>query len=201
VDELLGKEEIVIKSLGAFLEGVGPFSGATISGEGRVILLLDPTLLREAAVSLTAPPAPPEESSDERPRVLLVDDSVSIRKFVGQMLEKAGFQVFTAVDGHDALQQLVDLPVDAIITDLEMPRVNGYALIEDLRRRSATRDVPVIVLTTRAGEKHVSLAERLGVRHYVAKPVDEQSFVRLIEAVVTADTALAGAGRAGALTE
>jgi chemosensory pili system protein ChpA (sensor histidine kinase/response regulator) len=198
VDELLGKEEIVIKSLGVFLEGVGPFSGATISGEGRVILLLDPTLLREAAAQ--GPAGSPElvirpaETDEERPRVMLVDDSVSIRKFVGQMLEKAGFHVVTAVDGQDALQQLVAQRVDVIVTDLEMPRVNGYVLIEDLRRRAVTREVPVIVLTTRAGDKHVRLAERLGVRHYVAKPVDEQSFVQLVRlAVTTAEPTFAGA--------
>src|SRR4029453_6167524 len=92
VDELLGKEEIVIKSLGAFLEGVGPFSGATISGEGRVILLLAPTLLGEAAAGGPAESAEPIRAvspGEEGPRVMLVDDSVSIRKFVGQMLEKA----------------------------------------------------------------------------------------------------------------
>ncbi len=204
VDELLGKEEIVIKTLGAFLEGAGPFSGATISGEGRVILLLDPTLLRESA-SLVGPSAPDGaraavEPIEERPCVMLVDDSISIRKFVGQMLEKAGFRVVTAVDGHDALQQLTDVTVDVIVTDLEMPRVNGYALIEDLRRRPATREVPVVVLTTRAGDKHVSLARRLGVRHYVAKPVDEQSFVRLIESIATPQAALAGSGSVGILT-
>lgn len=212
VDELLGKEEIVIKSLGTFLEGVGPFSGATISGEGRVILLLDPTFLREAAPAAAAATplglrpgaAPTSEGEEERPRVLLVDDSVSIRKFVGQMLEKAGFRVFTAVDGHDALRQLMDLTVDVVVTDLEMPRINGYALIEDLRRRSGTRDLPVIVLTTRAGAKHVSLARRLGVNHYVAKPVDEQNFVRLVAAVTAApaeEATLAGSDRAGALAE
>ena len=203
VDELLGKEEIVIKSLGALLEGVGPFSGATISGEGRVILLLDPTRLREAAA--TAPlvagvgAREEEREAESRTRVLLVDDSVSIRKFVGQMLEKAGFDVLTAVDGHDAIQQLTEQTVDVVITDLEMPRVNGYALIEDMRRRATTREIPVIVLTTRAGAKHVGLAQRLGVRHYVAKPVDEQSFIRLVGSVTTAPAAaLALSGRSGA---
>jgi len=210
VDELLGKEEIVIKPLGEFLEHVGPFSGATISGEGRVILLLDPTLLREAAARTgeaveqgehrSAPRA--IEPSVEGLRVMLVDDSVSIRKFVGQMLEKAGLRVFTAVDGHDALQQLLDLTVDVVVTDLEMPRVNGYALIEDLKRRTATRDVPIVVLTSRAGEKHVGLARRLGVRHYATKPVDEQSFVRLVESAATqsasgGDVALVGASQGG----
>jgi chemosensory pili system protein ChpA (sensor histidine kinase/response regulator) len=202
VDELLGKEEIVIKSLGALLDGVGPFSGATISGEGRVILLLDPTLLREAAsrmpTALTRESADaPRAVVDTRPTVMLVDDSVSIRKFVGQMLEKAGFRVVTAVDGHDALQQLVEQTVDVVVTDLEMPRLNGYALIEDLRRRPATREVPVIVMTTRAGEKHAALARRLGVRHYVTKPVDEQSFVRIVGSVAAGERALEGSARAG----
>jgi chemosensory pili system protein ChpA (sensor histidine kinase/response regulator) len=211
VDELLGKEEIVIKSLGALLDGVGPFSGATISGEGRVILLLDPTLLREAAsrmpTALTRESADaPRAVVDTRPTVMLVDDSVSIRKFVGQMLEKAGFRVVTAVDGHDALQQLVEQTVDLVVTDLEMPRLNGYALIEDLRRRPATREVPVIVMTTRAGEKHAALARRLGVRHYVTKPVDEQSFVRIVGSVAAGERAfegpaLAGSARAGSLVE
>jgi chemosensory pili system protein ChpA (sensor histidine kinase/response regulator) len=88
---------------------------------------------------------------------MLVDDSVSVRKFVGQMLEKAGFRVVTAIDGQDALQQLVELTVDVVVTDLEMPRLNGYALIKDLRRRPATREMPVIVMTSRAGEKHAAL--------------------------------------------
>ena len=204
VDELLGKEEIVIKSLGAFLEGVGPFSGATISGEGRVILLVDPTMLREAVAAVTSVPAAPisedceTEVTPERRCILLVDDSVSIRKFVGQMLDKAGFRVITAIDGHDALQRLTEHPVDVVITDLEMPRVNGYALIEDLRRRSSTREVPVIVLTTRAGAKHAELARRLGVSHYVAKPVEERSFVRLVESVSAASAgALAMSGHVG----
>ncbi|MEX2224515.1 MAG: Hpt domain-containing protein [Candidatus Rokuibacteriota bacterium] len=206
VDDLLGKEEIVIKSLGALLEGAGPFSGATISGEGRVILLLDPTHLREAAsrkpsFAARTPRADAARAGDPiegRPRVMLVDDSVSIRKFVGQMLEKAGFHVITAVDGQDALQQLMDVSVDVVVTDLEMPRLNGYALIEDLRRRSSTREVPVVVMTTRAGDKHVSLARRLGVHHYVTKPVDEQSFVRIVESIAVGErtfgSALAGSG-------
>ena len=211
VDELLGKEEIVIKSLGSLLERVGPFSGATISGEGRVILLLDPTLLREAAARVPAALAresarPSLEGADTRPTVMLVDDSVSVRKFVGQMLEKEGFRVVTAIDGQEALQQLVELTVDVVVTDLEMPRLNGYALIEDLRRRPATREMPVIVMTSRAGEKHVALARRLGVRHYVTKPVDEQSFVRIVESVAAGErafegSALAGSAHAGSLVE
>jgi chemosensory pili system protein ChpA (sensor histidine kinase/response regulator) len=112
-----------------------------------------------------------------------VDDSVSVRKFVGQMLERAGFAVVTANDGADALQCLADESFEVIVTDLEMPRLNGYELLRDLRRRPATRQTPVIVLTTRAGEKHVNLARQLGVQHYMAKPVDEQAFVRLVDSL------------------
>jgi len=200
VDELIGKEEIVVKSLGDFLEGTGPFVGATISGEGRVILLLDPTRLLELARTMetgrSVPSVAVSRAAGEEisRRVLLVDDSVSVRRFVGQMLEKAGFSVVTAVDGQDALERLTAITVDVIITDLEMPRVNGYALIEDLRRRPATRDVPIVVLTTRAGEKHQSLARRLGIRHYVTKPVDEQAFVGLVESILSPARELAAHG-------
>jgi chemosensory pili system protein ChpA (sensor histidine kinase/response regulator) len=200
VDELGGKEEIVIKSLGGLLEGVGPFTAATISGEGRVILVLDPGRLVELGEGSArgiavggrtaadeAGPVRARPPADGGRRVLLVDDSISVRKFVGHMLERAGFRVLTANDGAEALQQLTETAVDVVVTDLEMPRVNGYELIEDLRRRPATRNVPVVVLTTRAGEKHVSLARRLGVQHYVSKPEDEHAFVGLIEL-------LAGAG-------
>jgi chemosensory pili system protein ChpA (sensor histidine kinase/response regulator) len=113
--------------------------------------------------------------------VLLVDDSISVRKFVGAMLDKAGFAVTTAHDGAEALARLGESEFDVMVTDLEMPRLNGYELLEDLRRRPATRELPVVVLTTRSGEKHQSLARRLGVSHYVTKPVSEDAFVRLIE--------------------
>jgi chemosensory pili system protein ChpA (sensor histidine kinase/response regulator) len=200
VDELLGKQEIVIKRLGSFLEGVGPFVGATVTGEGRVILLLDPARLLEATGP--ARPKPLPAAADSRPaaspalarrRVLLVDDSVSVRKFVGQMLERAGFKVTSANDGVEALDRLsADLTVDVVVTDLEMPRLNGYELIRDLKRRPGMRGVPIVVLTTRAGSKHVALARQLGVEHYVTKPVDEKAFVQLIESLTAAEPAVAG---------
>jgi chemosensory pili system protein ChpA (sensor histidine kinase/response regulator) len=192
VDEFLLKEEIVIKSLGGFLQGIGPFSGATVTGEGRVILLLDALKLLEMSLAAPALQALDEEpprvtsvpsAADGQRRVLLVDDSVSVRKFVGGMLERAGFRVVAARDGAEALQQLAESPVDVVVTDLEMPRLNGYELIRDLNREPTTCGLPVVVLTTRAGAKHVNLARELGVEHYVAKPVDEASFVQLIESL------------------
>lgn len=200
VDELLGKSEIVIKNLGAFLEGAGPWAGATVTGEGRVILLLDPTRLveswRGAASGVGVPrPAPPRSDAPRgsAPRVLLVDDSLSVRKFVGLMLERAGFEVQMASDGGEALNLLADTVVDVVVTDLEMPRVNGFELVQDLRRRPETRTLPVVILTTRAGEKHLELARRLGVQHYITKPVDERAFVALVASLVPARSAAGGA--------
>ena len=101
------------------------------------------------------------------------------------MLERAGFAVITAADGMEGLQVLDETPVDAVITDLEMPRLNGFELIQELRRRAATRDLPIVVLTTRVGAKHLNLARWLGVTDYVAKPVDEPAFLRLMDSVTT----------------
>ena len=190
VDEFLGKQEIVIKSLGAFLEDAGPWAGASIAGDGRMVLLLDPNRLvervRGAGRSEGRPTVEtPSLSPSRRPgRVLVVDDSLSVRKFVGMMLERAGLEVRLASDGHEALGLLAEAASDLVVTDLEMPRVNGFELITDLRRRPETRDIPVIVLTTRAGEKHLALARKLGVEHYVTKPVDERAFVALALSLV-----------------
>jgi len=192
VGALLGKAEIVIKALGPFLDGVGPFGGATISAEGRVILVLDPGRLvvagrggAPAAAAATLGRALAErlrgssEAAPVRP-ILLVDDSVSVRKYVGHLLESAGFRVVTAGDGAEALERVEETAFAAVITDLEMPRINGFELIRALRRRPATQDVPVVVLTTRAGAKHLALARWLGIEHYLPKPVDEEAFVQLM---------------------
>jgi chemosensory pili system protein ChpA (sensor histidine kinase/response regulator) len=201
VDQVLHKEEIVVKPLGAFLEGIGPYAGATVSADGRVTLLLDPARLGELAIPAPGRPAPARVAAAgagrereshgsltaiRKGRVLLVDDSISVRKFVGQMLEKAGFDVTTAHDGAEALARLGEAGFDVLVTDLEMPRLNGYELLEDVRRRPSTRAIPVVILTTRAGDKHAALARRLGVDHYVTKPVAEDAFVRLIESLTPA---------------
>jgi len=197
VDEVLHKQDIVIKPLGRFLEGAGPYAGATVTADGRVVLLLDApgvadTAAQRARRERAMPPAAAHPAvgmasgAPGRKHILLVDDSISVRRFVGQMLEKAGFVVTTAADGADAIARLGAAAFDLVITDLEMPRVNGYELIDDLRRRPSTRATPVIVLTTRAGDKHVALARELGVDHYVTKPVEEQSFVALVGSVVHA---------------
>src|SRR5262249_35596685 len=153
VDEVLRKQEVVIKPLGAFLEEMSPFVGATVLADGRVMLVLDPARLIEVADYPTSLPeaapipaadeavgSPPRSVAAARPQVLLVDDSISVRKFVGQMLERGGFMVLTASDGAEALEVLQGTSVDVVITDLEMPRLNGFDLVRYLRRRPATRE-------------------------------------------------------------
>jgi chemosensory pili system protein ChpA (sensor histidine kinase/response regulator) len=193
VDGVHGKEQCVVKPLGGFPEGLGPFSSGTISSEGRVILVLNPSRLLETTdtaagahreVASGGRAAETTPGTDGRKRFLLVDDSISVRKFVGQMLENAGFDVVTASDGAVALQALETTAIHAVVTDLEMPNMNGYELIEHLRRRPSTRDLPIVILTTRGGEKHHDLARRLGVTHFLTKPVQEEAFVELMASLV-----------------
>ncbi len=193
VDELLGRQEIVIKTLGPlrpFQQSY--FGGASIDPEGRVVLVLDFGRLLAGRTEELAGPAVPQPllpvdrteagaAVGEAARVLLVDDSLSVRKFVGRMLERAGYQVETAVDGDDGLQKASSRPFHVIITDLEMPKMNGYELLQELRQRSSTKSTPVMVMTTRAGEKHQQVAMNLGASGYLTKPVEERALVAAVE--------------------
>lgn len=194
VDELLGRQEIVIKGLGTLKPlQKSCFGGASIDPEGRVILVLDVARLlggpsledRGASVRVSTPmlaePEDEEGDTTDQPAgpapVLLIDDSLSIRKFVGRMLENAGFKVDTAVDGEEGLRKIASTQYSLIITDLEMPKVNGYEVLQALRGRAHTQHLPVIVMTTRAGEKHRHMALTMGASAYVAKPVEERALV------------------------
>ncbi|MBI3827443.1 MAG: Hpt domain-containing protein [Candidatus Rokubacteria bacterium] len=187
VDALLGQQETVTQPLGPVLAGLGPFSGAAISPDGRVVLVLDAAAIAAAGPASSRPPAGAAEPvlvPGETPRrVLVVDDSPSVRKVVGGLLAHAGLEVLTAADGEEALQVLARGSVDVVVTDLEMPRLNGYELIADLAHRPSTRDVPVVALTARVGERHVALARRLGVEHILAKPVDGAALVGLVRSL------------------
>jgi len=197
VDELLGRQEIVIKTLGALRPMERSFfGGATIDPEGRVILVIDPGRLfaREAKESLavtttTESALLPEYEGGQRTvteekvlaPILLIDDSLSIRKFVGRMLENAGYQVETAVDGEDGLRKASAQSYRLIITDLEMPKLNGFEVIQALRSRSQTQQTPVVVMTTRAGDKHRQMAINIGANAYIAKPVEERALLQEVE--------------------
>jgi chemosensory pili system protein ChpA (sensor histidine kinase/response regulator) len=200
VTELLGQQEIVVKSLGPLklMEHV-TFSGATFDLDGRVILVLDVSRLftsqsagmlmvaKSAVQELGAGEGRAEEASDSEPAktlsILLIDDSLSIRKFIGRMLEAAGYQVATAGDGEEGIRKASTQAYNVIITDLEMPKLNGYEVIQALRSRQQTQSVPILVMTTRAGEKHRQLALNVGATGYITKPVEERTLLKEIERV------------------
>jgi len=194
VDELLGRQEIVIKTLGALKPlAQSCFAGATIDPEGRVILVVDPSRIHmRQAIRVSASAAPdsdfmhPSGSEAGQSRhtagvILLIDDSLSIRKFVGRMLESAGYPVDTAVDGDDGIRKASEHAYRLVITDLEMPKFNGYEVVQSLRARPQTQDTPIVVMTTRAGEKHRQLAFDVGANAYIAKPIDEQALLDEVE--------------------
>ncbi len=174
VDEFVHMEEISMRSLGQTLKGLGYIAGATLSGQGEVILLLDPDGLRSLSFANAVVTAPLQsQEAIQNLRLLLVDDSISVRKVLSKMLSRNDYTVVTANDGQEALEILRSQTFDVILTDLEMPRLNGYELIEDVRRTFSAEDLPIVVMTTRAGDKHRQLALDLGANHYFSKPIDE----------------------------
>jgi chemosensory pili system protein ChpA (sensor histidine kinase/response regulator) len=203
VEDVVRKDEIVIKSLGEFLRNLKMFPGATIAPDGSLILLIDvnrliageaiehrPLMTSANAARIFAPGAAavahgaiPQEAIDfvpEEKLVVLVDDSISVRKFVGRMLEKAGYRVKLAADGLEALEIVTQTRCDLVVTDLEMPRTNGYELLSHLRQDPQTRNIPVMVVTSRAGAKHRDRAMKEGAMAFLTKPVQEDQFIAAV---------------------
>jgi chemosensory pili system protein ChpA (sensor histidine kinase/response regulator) len=206
VDELLGRQEIVIKSLGSLKPYErSVFGGATIDPEGRIVLVLDvsrltareyheavqigETVLGSSSLDGSAQETPPQ-LSDRRQPLLLIDDSLSIRKFVGRMLESAGYTVDTATDGEEGCRKALMQSYQLIITDLEMPKLNGYEVIQALRARPQTHATPILVMTTRAGEKHRQMAASVGASGYIAKPVEERALIQEVQRWTGRETAV-----------
>jgi len=207
VEEVIRKDEIVIKSLGEYMRNVKLFPGATIAPDGNLILLIDvnrlvagesiehrPLMTSATAARIFAPGATavakgtiPKAAIDEvHPEkvVVLADDSISVRKFVGRMLEKAGYRVRLAADGLEALEIVTQFKCDLVITDLEMPRTNGYELMTHMRQHAETRSVPVMVVTSRAGAKHRERAIKEGAIQFLTKPVQEDQFIAVVEEII-----------------
>jgi chemosensory pili system protein ChpA (sensor histidine kinase/response regulator) len=192
VEDIVGREEIVVKSLGDYLRNVKMFSGATISGDGDVRLILNVThLFGEDTISMKASfvgskdAAPAAAAPLRKPRVLVVDDSISIRKYVQRFLDRSGYEIETATDGMNALEVLSRLKFDAVITDLEMPVMHGYDLIAEMKRNPVYLNIPIIVLTSRAGEKHRQKALEMGAQDYLVKPFEEQEMVEALKKLLS----------------
>jgi chemosensory pili system protein ChpA (sensor histidine kinase/response regulator) len=207
VEEVLRKDEIVIKNMGEYLRNVKMFPGATIAPDGSLILLVDvnrliigdsierrPLMTAANAARVFAPgsmavaqgeiPAAAIDIVEREKVVVLADDSISVRKFVGRMLEKAGYRVKLASDGLEALEIVSQAPYDLLITDLEMPRTNGYELMLHLRQSTDTRHIPVMVVTSRAGAKHKERAMKEGASAFMVKPVQEDQLIAQVRQLI-----------------
>ena len=180
-DEMLASREIVVKSVGPQLSSVRGISGATILGDGRIVLILDiNALVRTGApvVELkTAAPTP----RDDRPLAMIVDDSITVRRVMERFLERNGMRVVTAKDGLDAVSQLQDHKPDIILLDIEMPRMDGYEFASHVRNDERFSDVPIIMITSRVGDKHRARAIELGVNDYLGKPYQDMELLEAIQ--------------------
>ncbi len=186
VDELKGNQEVVVKNIGAQLARVVGIAGATVLGDGRVVLILNPVALssRTPVVSVQAAiPVAPEPAAAEMenlPTVMVVDDSLTVRKITSRLLMREGYQVILAKDGVDALEQLIDVMPDVILSDIEMPRMDGFDLVRNVRADERLRKLPIIMITSRTADKHRNYALEIGANHYLGKPYDEDELLKLV---------------------
>jgi len=186
IDELLGSREIVLKNVGPQIAAIRGLSGATILGDGRVAIILDiGTLLRTEGRQRSGYVVH-RPQADHRPVVLVVDDSITVRRVTQRLLERNGMQVLTARDGEDALSLLAEVLPDIVLLDVEMPRMDGYELAQRLRAQPRTEAVPIIMITSRVGAKHRARALELGVNDYLGKPYQEAELLAAIAPLVAA---------------
>jgi chemosensory pili system protein ChpA (sensor histidine kinase/response regulator) len=184
VEALIGNREIVIKPLGAQLSGVHGVSGATILGDGRVILILDMAAVGRMAVRPQIPAGTTVSNANERLLIMVVDDSITVRKVTTRLLERYGFDVVTAKDGVDAMSLLQDRIPDVMLLDIEMPRMDGFELARHIRNDERLRHIPITMITSRTGDKHRERAMQLGVNHYLGKPFQEHELLKTIHSLI-----------------
>ncbi len=192
VDELRGNQEVVVKNIGAQMARLIGIAGATVLGDGHVVLILNPVALaaRAAAATLksTAPPVAAPEALPvvTLPTVMVVDDSLTVRKITSRLLTREGYQVVLAKDGVDALEQLLEVTPDVVLSDIEMPRMDGFDLVRNIRADKRLANLPVIMITSRTAEKHRNYALEIGATNYLGKPYDEDELLALIAGYVKA---------------
>jgi len=190
-DEMLGAREIVVKPLGPQLAGIRGIAGATVLGDGKIVLILDIAALIRARAR--APEAPPPTArtpkEDDRTFVMVVDDSITVRRVTERLLERNGMRVVTAKDGVDAVQLLQDHMPDIMLLDIEMPRMDGYELASHVRNDPRLRHIPIVMITSRVGDKHRNRAIEVGVDRYLGKPYQESDLLEAISSLVRTDVA------------
>jgi chemosensory pili system protein ChpA (sensor histidine kinase/response regulator) len=178
VQEVLDSRDVVVKTMGQYMPKIRGTIGATILGDGSIAPVIDlPELLRESSdyqhKPLPVSEAPASSNNRRVPYVLVVDDSLSARRSLAQFAEDMGFNVRTARDGLEAATLIQERTPDLVLADMEMPRMNGLELTAHIRANERSRDVPVIMITSRSSDKHRSSAIEKGVTHFMVKPFDE----------------------------
>ncbi len=188
VDEVMGNQEAVMKPIGAQLARVPGIVGATVTGDGNIMLIINPVQLVARAIltigTIISAEKPNLESVLTKYRVLVVDDSLTMRKVLGRLLEREGFEVLVAKDGIDAMQVLLETTPDAILTDIEMPRMDGFSLARNIRDDKRTANTPLIMISSRTADKHQSLAKEIGVDAFFGKPVQDDDLVNIVSELI-----------------
>ena len=193
VDELIGRREIVVKPVGAQISTVRGISGATILGDGRVVIILEMNSLvlgdslfhitKSTEEELIGEDVPVVEEKLET-IVMVVDDSITIRKVTERMLTRHDMKVITAKDGVDAISQLQEIKPDVMLLDIEMPRMDGYEVATHIRNDPRLEDLPIIMITSRSGAKHKDKAMEIGVNKYMGKPFQEDELLENIHELI-----------------
>ena len=184
VPQLLGHREIVIKPVGPQISSVPGILGGTVTGDGQVVIIIDSGPLIRQALMSGARPAPPMESVDIRPKkplALVVDDSITMRKVTSRVLESHDYDVITARDGVDATEQMHERIPDLLLLDVEMPRMDGYEVAEYVRADARLRHIPIVMITSRAGQKHRDRGKKAGANAYLSKPYKESDLIAEVD--------------------
>ena len=193
VDEVIGNQEVVVKNLGPQLSRVPGLAGMTLLPSGAVALIYNPVALatlygdaaRAATYAAMRSPQSAQASAASAPvrlapLVLVVDDSLTVRRVTQRLLLREGYRVVLAKDGLDALERLAEERPQMVLSDIEMPRMDGFDLVRNIRGDARLRDLPVIMITSRIAQKHRDYAAELGVDHYLGKPYSEEDLLALI---------------------
>ena len=183
-----GSREVVVKSVGPQVGSIRGLSGATILGDGSILLILDVTSLARSVALPEAEQLVVEEreapQEDNRVLAMVVDDSITVRRVTQRLLERYNMRVVTAKDGVDALATLQETIPDVMLLDIEMPRMDGYELAQHMRNDERFKNIPIIMITSRTGEKHRNRAMEIGVNRYLGKPYQETELLENIQELV-----------------
>jgi len=182
VDEVIGNQEVVMKEIGPQLSRVPGIVGATVTGDGQVVLIINPVQIANREVLSVGSVGVKNVQSKAKkqkakPRALVVDDSLTMRKVLGRLLEREGYDVQVANDGMDAMELLQISTPDIILTDIEMPRMDGFGLARNIRDDEKTIKTPLIMISSRTADKHQSLAAEIGVDAFFGKPVQDEELI------------------------